>query len=208
VEPTLNDRRTVLGLLGGICAGKSFVARRIATLAPTVVVEADALAAEALDAAARDGSLERTLGGEVLREDGTPDRGAIARRVFSRPEELAALEGLIHPAVRARIDEQLRRHADGVGAPLLVLDVPLLLERGLDRRCDALWFVEVPEDVRQERAAQRGVTPEDLARRDASQLPLDRKRAKADLVIRGDEELDPQIQAGLRALGVATPPRT
>ena len=97
----------------------------------------------------------------------------------------------------------------GKGPPILVLDVPLLIEVGLDRRCDALWFVDAPDEHRFERAEKRlGFSREEVARRESAQSPLDRKRARADLVIdngSAPEALSAQVEEGLRALGCTVP---
>ena len=87
----------------------------------------------------------------------------------------------------------------------LVLDVPLLIEVGLERRCDALWFVDAPDEMRYSRAEKRlGFSKDEVQRREAAQSPLDRKRARADFVIDNSgapESLTAQVVAGLKALG-------
>src|SRR5262245_18922339 len=91
------SHRVVCGWLGGIGAGKSHVAKQIARLAPGRVVDADELALAVLLDCARDGRLQAALGPEYVRNDGTPDRTAIAKRVFNDPGALRALERLTHP---------------------------------------------------------------------------------------------------------------
>ena len=205
----LTIRRPILGILGGICAGKSHVSGRIAALGPGRVVNADALAHEALDAVAADGRLDTALGTGFVRKDDSgrarADRQALADHVFGDAPSLRRLERLIHPivhvAVRAAIDE----HRMGEGPAVLVLDIPLLIEVGLDRACNALWFVDVPDDVRAARATQRGLTMEQIAQRERFQSPLARKRARADRIIDNTvspTELDAQIREALAALGV------
>jgi dephospho-CoA kinase len=181
----MEARRTVLGLLGGIGAGKSHVARKLVELAPAAVVDADALAHQVLDACARDGRLEEALGPGLV-SAGKPDRKRIAERVFSDAAALRALERLTHPSIQALIVDRVQTHRRGHGEPLLVLDVPLLLEVGLDRSCDMLWFIDVPDDLRTRRAAKNGLAADEVARRERHQTPLERKRARADVVIRND----------------------
>ena len=86
------------------------------------------------------------------------------------------------------------------GTRALVIDAPLLLEVGLDRECDRIVFVDTPSEARAERVrASRGWTPEELARREDLQWPLDRKRGSADHVIRNDG--DPaSLRAQVRAV--------
>jgi dephospho-CoA kinase len=208
--------RIVLGLLGGIGSGKSHVASRLAALAgeapiETAFVDADQLAHEALSAFATSGRLAEVMGPEFVHE-GRPDVKALGARVFSDPDLLRRLERLLHPpvhaAIKAAIDSFRAAGAQAEAAPtgaLLVLDVPLLIEVGLDRSCDNLWFVETPDEIRAVRAEGRGLSMEQIHAREAFQSPQERKRARADRVIRNDvdpDALDAQIRAGLLALGL------
>ncbi len=205
----LSDARIVLGLLGGIGAGKSYVAKRAAELAPGTVIDADALGHEALRTFARDGRLAEAVGAEFVKNHGTPDAAPdvalLGERAFNEPALLRRLERLVHPYCHSAIKEAIVEHREGGGPPLLVLDVALLIEVGLDRQCDQLWFVDVPDALRAQRAGRRGLTLEQLQRREAFQSPRERKRARADLVIRNDvdeDELDRQILMGLAGLGI------
>lgn len=204
----LDSRRLVIGLLGGIGAGKSYVARRIAALTGATCVDADRLAHEALDACAADGRLAEALGPGFVRADGRADREALGRRVFAEPALLRRLETLVHPLVFALVDDLIQNHRRGEGPAVLVLDAPLLIEVGLDPRCDVLWFVDVPDALRKERTGRRGLSWEETKLREQSQTPLAAKRERADWIIRNDVEdalLDEQIREGLGALGVRTP---
>ncbi|MFM8980539.1 MAG: dephospho-CoA kinase [Planctomycetia bacterium] len=178
----MHARRIIVGLLGAVASGKSHVARRLAALGPGRVVDADALAHEALDAAARDGRLAALLGPAAVRE-GRADREALRQRAHADAAVLRALEGLTHPAVRARIEQEVAAHRRGEGPPVLVLDVPLLLEAGLDGLCDELWFVEAPDALRRSRALARGTPPEALAGWARHQAADAAKRARAARVI-------------------------
>jgi dephospho-CoA kinase len=230
---SLPARRLILGLLGPVAVGKSFVARRIAALGPGTVLDADAMAHEALDAAASDGRLEAALGPGFVRADGRADRDALRARVqqdarrpqpvpagsaagvpggtgadraepraraATAPSTLATLEGLTHPAVRARLEQAVARHRAGEGPPVLVLDVPLLLEAGLEGLCDELWLVEADEGARRERARGRGLAAQDLAGWERMQASPAARRAAARQVIKNDvppDALDRQLRAAL-----------
>jgi dephospho-CoA kinase len=198
-------RRVVLGLLGGIASGKSTVSALLAKHGRATVIDADAIAKECLEAAAKDGRLVQTLGAWAVTSAGVPDRKAIAKRVFDDAPLLRALERLTHPGVLARIDDAITGHRAGEGTPLLVLDVPLLIETGLDRRCDAIWFVDASDDARFARAGKRNLSRDEVSKRESAQSPLDRKRGRADLVIENDgslEDLTAEVSAGIRALGL------
>ncbi|MFO0934718.1 MAG: dephospho-CoA kinase [Planctomycetota bacterium] len=198
-------RRAIVGLLGGIGSGKSTVSAAVARRVKASVIDADAFAREALDVCARDGRLAEALGAWAVNPDRTPNRKAIAAKAFDVASVLRALERLTHPAVTAKIEDAIEDHRMGKGAPLLLLDVPLLIEVGLDRRCDTLWFVDAPDAVRFARARERlKLTPDDVRKREAAQAPLDRKRARADVVLDNGGTLDAletQVEAALRALG-------
>jgi len=201
----------VFGVLGGIAAGKSTVARVLAG-ADGVVLSAD----EAAHGALADGDLKAKLVGRfgpgVLRPgiDGAPgdvDRAELARLVFDDPQARKDLEGWIHPVVRATLHasfEDARRRS----VPFVVLDVPLLLENadehGLLELCDHLVFVDAPPAARDARAVRdRGWDPGEVARREAAQMPLSTKRTRADVVIQNDgdhEALENATRQALRNL--------
>jgi len=195
----MTARRFVLGILGPVASGKTHVARRAAVLGQGQVLEADRLAHEALDLAARDGRLRALFGPGVV-TGCQANRDALRARVHADPAVLKALEGLTHPYVRARLEAAVAAQRRGEGAPLLVLDVPLLLEAHLEVLCDELWYIEVPEALRRQRAQARGVSPEDLARWEQAQESALAKRARASRTIRNDvspAELDLQIREAL-----------
>jgi dephospho-CoA kinase len=183
----------VIGVLGGIASGKSAVARMLAG-ERGVVIDADALAREALESAEVVARIRAELGPELIGEDGRPDREAVARRVFGSPEARKRLEGWIHPLVRERIRAGLAE-ARSAGRSPAVLDVPLLLENdaqhGLAGLCDFLVFVDADPALRERRAVERrSWKPGEVARRERTQMPLAEKRAKARYVIENDAGLD------------------
>ncbi|MBO9576510.1 MAG: dephospho-CoA kinase [Sphingobium sp.] len=168
-----------LGLTGSIGMGKSTVAR-IARRMGVPVFDADA-EVHALQGA----------GGEILpaierRFPGTTgpagvDRRELGARVIGNPAEMAALEAIVHPAVAARRRVFLRRHA---GHRLVLLDIPLLFETGLDSQMDAVAVVSAPRFLQRRRVLKRrGMTPAKLRAFLASQLPDQMKRAGADILI-------------------------
>ncbi|MHC4274951.1 MAG: dephospho-CoA kinase [Planctomycetota bacterium] len=179
--------RPVIGLAGGVGAGKSAVAAILSRLG-CVVCNSDDLGRQALREPAIRTKLVGWWGREVLDEAGEIDRAAVAAIVFRRPEELQRLELLVHPWIEAR------RKALFAMAPAdacaLVIDAPLLFEAGLDAECDAVIFVDADRGTRLARVADgRGWDEQALGRREDSQLPLDEKRARSDYVVSNNGDL-------------------
>lgn len=179
----------VLGLAGGIGAGKSEVARQLAALG-CVVVDSDVEARAALDRPDVRETLVRWWGPDVVGEDGRVDRGRVAEIVFRAPAERERLEGLIHPLVRSRRADLITR-ARGASARAAVIDAPLLFEAGVDAECDAVIWVEASRATRVGRVVRtRGWTEAELDRREKAQWPIERKRGKCRYEISNDDEGD------------------
>jgi dephospho-CoA kinase len=185
----------VLGVLGGIAAGKSAVAARFAAhglchvdadqIARAVSAEPDVLAAVAA-----------ALGPAVVR-DGQFDRPALGALVFRDEAARRTLEGILHPRIRAQVLAAVAA-AKARGESVL-LDVPLLLENGLIEACDAAVFLDASLATRQARAAARGWADGELERREAAQAPLAQKRARARFVIDTNGDL-PAMHRGVAAV--------
>jgi dephospho-CoA kinase len=176
-------------VIGGVASGKSSVARSLAG-AEGRVLDADAEVAALYQDAAWRARLVETFGPSVLTAGQQVDRAALARVVFSDPVARRKLESLTHPEVRRRLRAALSA-SQAAGVARVVLDVPLLLENeaehGLTALCDALIFVDAPLEQRDLRAvSSRGWQSGEVARREALQLPLESKRARAQHVLYND----------------------
>lgn len=176
----------MVGLLGGIAAGKSFVASLFPRKA-ALRIDADRIAHRVLRRRDVRGRIRRRWGPDLFRSDGALLRRRLARRVFANPDELKELNRIVHPHVRAAVQGELRR----CRKPIAVLDAALLLEEGIAHWCDVLVFVEAPAKLREARAERmRGWGREEFRARERRQASLARKRALADYVIsnRGSRE--------------------
>jgi dephospho-CoA kinase len=172
----------VIGLMGAVGAGKSTVAGMLLELG-ALVHDADRAVHDTWKEPEVKEAALRLLGDGILRPDGEVDRAAVAERVFPEPARLKALEDLLHPRVRRRMEAWLS-DARARGTKAAVLDVPLLMETGLDGLCDVLLFVEASEGLREIRTAgARGWPAGEAARRQSRQGDLAAKRAKAHAVI-------------------------
>jgi dephospho-CoA kinase len=191
-------RMLTVGLTGNIAAGKSAVASRLAELG-ALVVDADILAREAVEKGrpALD-AIRARWGNGVLRADGSLDRAALRRIVFSDPAERAALDAIVHPAV-ARLRNAAVETARRRGEAIVVCDIPLLFEAGLERTVDRVVLVDAPVALRRARlVGDRKLAPDEADAMIAAQLPADAKRARADYVIDNDgtpEELEAHADA-------------
>jgi dephospho-CoA kinase len=188
-----------IGLTGGIAAGKSVAARRLAELG-AVVVDHDVLAREAV--APGSVGLERVVeafGDGVLLADGSLDRPALAAVVFGDDAARERLEGIVHPEVRRLSAE---REAAAVAADpraVVVHDIPLLVETGQADRFGLVVVVHAPAALRTERlVAARGLGPDEARARVAAQASDDERLAAADVVLDGtgtDDALRAQVDA-------------
>ncbi|WP_181703454.1 dephospho-CoA kinase [Chthonobacter albigriseus] len=190
----------VLGLTGSIGMGKSttaglFEARGVP------VFDADA-AVHALYAGPLAAEIEAAFPGTTV--GGTVDRAHLGAAVLGRPDALKRLEAIVHPAVRA---EQARflDAARASGAPVALLDIPLLFETGRDAEMDAVVVVSAPADVQRTRVLTRpGMTFEKLDAILARQLPDAQKRARADFVVETGDGLEAAAAAVDRILETLT----
>ena len=192
----------LVGLTGSIGMGKSTTAQMFRELGAPVF-DADA-AVHALYAPGGAGAAAvAALLPDVLTPVGAVDRAALAAKVKDDPSLLARLESLIHPLVRTAQREFLDGAAES-GAPLAILDVPLLIETGQHRRVDVVIVVSAPPIVQRGRVLARpGMTPAKFDQLLARQICDAAKRTLADFVIDSSSGLDSaraQVAAILTAL--------
>jgi dephospho-CoA kinase len=148
-------RKTVrIGLTGPIGCGKSTVAGWLGDLG-AVVIDADRVARRVTEPGTPAvAQIARAFGVGLLRADGSLDRAALARIVFSDPDALARLEGIVHPAVRPSILDSVAG-AERDGAPAVVIEAIKLVEGGLGDLCDEIWLVTCSPDVQRDRLTAR-----------------------------------------------------
>jgi len=172
-----------VGLTGNIAAGKSTVARLWASLGAPLI-DADALAREAVSPGSPGlARIRREWGDGILTPAGELDRAALREIVFQDPDARQRLERIVHPRVAELRDEAYAR-LESEGAPVVVADIPLLFEVGMEDEFDTVVLVDAPEEVRIRRLVEhRGIEAEEARRLVDAQLPAERKRARADRVI-------------------------
>ena len=177
-----------IGLTGGIASGKSEAARFFSGLG-AAVIDTDELAREVV----KPGSpglkeVTEAFGKRLLEEDGSLDRRALRRIIFSDPAARRRLEAITHPRIIALLHERL---ATLSGEPYVIVEIPLLIESGLAGELDRILVVDAPEKTRIERLTRRDGTSVDDARM-ALKAQVDRpaRLSQADDVITNDGSLE------------------
>lgn len=178
----------LLGLTGGIAAGKSTVAEHLMR-SGIPVIDADSISREMTKKGAIGSEAIRRTFGEGFFRDGELDRKALGRFVFSSKENTKKLEEVLHPLILREIDERVAEFARREEL-LVVLDAPLLIESGLHTLCDGVLLITADEEIRLKRAMTRGgLTREEARRRMQRQMPEDEKKKYADHMIDNSGEL-------------------
>lgn len=193
----MSAAKPVVGIVGGIGSGKTHVARLFARLGGRLI-QADLLGHEALRQEDIKQAVLDRWGRDLLGEDGEIERRKLAAIVFAEPRELRHLEALVFPWIERRIREEIARAEQEDPIRFVVLDAAILLETGWDRWCDLIVFVDAPREVRLARlAASRGWSEKEVQAREQAQLPVNEKKARADVVIHnyGEAGSDPNLTA-------------
>jgi dephospho-CoA kinase len=177
----------ILGLTGSIGMGKSTTAKMFAE-AGVPVYDADATVHRLYEGEAA-AAIEAAFPGTTV--NGKVDRALLSPRVVHDAEAMKRLESIVHPMLRAH-HQKFLDDAEKSGAPVAVVDVPLLYETGGESRVDAVVVVTTAPDVQRERILARdGMTPEKLDAILAKQLPDAEKRRRADFIVDTSLGLDP-----------------
>lgn len=180
----------VIGLTGGIGSGKSVVSRMFRELGATVI-DADQLAREVVEPGQPAfEAIVRRFGEQVLLPGGDLDRKELGALVFEDEAARKDLNAIVHPQVAALAMKRMQE-ATEAGAELVLYDVPLLYENGLDRMLSTVVVVRVSPSVQRARIEARdGLSQREIEQRIAAQMPLAEKVKRADYVIDNDGTLE------------------
>jgi dephospho-CoA kinase len=173
----------VIGVTGGVGTGKSTVTRMLCELG-AATIDADQLAHDAiLPHGPAYAGLVAAFGQAILQSDGSVSRHKLAQLAFGSEDAMRRLNAIVHPPVIESISARVTELA-ALGRQVVVLDVPLLHESGLDRSCDEVWVVKAWPSVRRRRLlARNGPAADQMIGREAWQMPMAAKVARADVVI-------------------------
>lgn len=188
----------LVGLTGNIASGKSLVADLLKERG-AVVIDADVLARDAVAPGTPAlAAIRARWGPGVMSPDGTLDRAALRTIVFADADEREALNAIVHPDVERRRQlaiDAARARNDAI----VVCDIPLLFEKGLEAQFDLVMLVDAPDDLRFARlTARRGLGNDDARAMMRAQMPAAEKRPRAAIVIDNDSSL-PELEARVDA---------
>jgi dephospho-CoA kinase len=180
-----------VGLTGGIATGKSTVAV-IFGQAGAKIIDADQIARNVVQKGLPAWQkVVAHFGPRVLMLDGQINRATLADVVFNDPIQKRYLNAIVHPYVHREIEELTQQFRKTKVHDVVVLDVPLLYEVGMDKDLDKVIVVYVPEEVQLDRLMKRDELSEQSARvRIQSQMPIEEKRRRADIVIDNSGSLE------------------
>jgi dephospho-CoA kinase len=187
----------VIGLTGGIASGKSSVGAILRKLGVRVV-DADQIAHRVyLPETPGYTRVVQEFGAGILDSDGHIDRKRLGEIVFQNPEARVKLEKITHPVIMNEIN-RLIAAAKAENCPIVVVEVPLLFEAGLEGQFDYIWVVSAHHDIQLKRLMERNrLTFEEASARLSAQLPLHVKEGKADVIVynnRGLYHLEEEIK--------------
>lgn len=174
----------LIGLTGGIAAGKSLVAKELTRLG-AAVIDADAIARELLDPGTPEfKAVIAEFGAGILKEDNTINRPALASIIFSDKERRAALNAIMHPAIRKAIFERVEKFKREAPDSMIVIDAALLIENELCKQVKKVIVVMADEETLMARMTRRdNISNDDAKKRLASQLSVKEKSKYADYII-------------------------
>jgi len=179
--------KPVIGILGGIGSGKSTVAAEFAKLG-CKVIDADEIAHELLDGPTVKEKVVGLFGRAILDSKGKIDREKLAEVVFANTDRLLSLNEIIHPLVLQQAEELIKQYNSQNQVKAIVLDMPLLVEVGWDKRCDKLIFVDCEQKLRLNRAKKIGFDKNQVKIRENFQISLDNKANLADNTINNNSD--------------------
>lgn len=181
MTPSNRHHAFVIGLVGGIGAGKSAVAAVFEEMGAHRI-DADRIAHHVLQLPSVKRRLKDLYGNSIIDVCGRVDRAALAQRAFRSKKTIRELEGVIHPIVIQRITKRI-----AAASGIVVLDAPLILECALDELCDLLVCVKAPARVRRARLRrERNWDEREVRRRERLQLPVAAKARRADICVEND----------------------
>lgn len=181
----------IVGLTGGIATGKSTVAKMFKE-AGAVIVDADLIAREVVEKGTPTWKKVRDeFGDEILLDDQEIDRDKLGDIIFNNPEKKEMLNSIVHPAVFQKIGERIKKIEQDAPDAVVILDVPLLIESGMQDGFSDVVLVYITEEMQVKRLMGRdGLSEKDAFARIRSQMSIAEKKDMVDIVIDNSEGLE------------------
>jgi len=183
-QPKQEANGLIIGLTGGIASGKSSVIQWLADQGAKIV-DTDAISHRiTADQAPAVTEIAEVFGSEVLTAPGVLNRRRLGQLVFSDPEKLALLNAILHPKIKAEMQQQITEYRQSKSEIPLVLDIPLLFEANLTQYCDTIWLIWLDQKSQLQRLIERNhLTEQEAFTRINAQWPLEKKKALSDVII-------------------------
>jgi dephospho-CoA kinase len=174
----------MIGIMGGIGSGKS-TAAKIFSESGACVIDADQIGHEVLKREGIKDQLRAIWGNDIWTSDGEVDRKRLGQIVFENPSQMEKLSSIVHPPLLEELQRQIC-----IAPGHMIIDAALLAEFGLTDNCEHLIFLDVSDETRLARCANRGWDKEELQRREGFQTELGIKKNKAHIIIDNNGTLD------------------
>ncbi len=180
-------KKPIIGILGGIGSGKSTAAAEFAKLG-CKVIDADKIAHELLDEPSVKEKVVGLFSRSILNPEGKIVREKLAEVVFTDADKLSSINEIIHPIVLQRAEKLIKKYNSQKQVKAIILDMPLLVEVGWDKRCNKLIFVNCDQKLRLNRAKKLGFDKNQVKIRENFQISLDNKANLADNTIENNSD--------------------
>ena len=192
----------IIGITGSIGSGKSHVAALISERGIPRIDTDEVYHGFVSKRSPMTEEIEKHFGSEVINPDGSLNRAALGKIVFSDPEKLKLLNSLTHGTVKARVREMLTEYRKA-GERAVLVEVPLMFESGFDKECDEVVCVVADDKVRLERICERdGISEKDAKKRMKNQKDNDFYIANSSIIVYNDgsEDISPRISSIVKTL--------
>lgn len=195
----------VIGLTGGIASGKSTVSQ-ILKQKGIPIIDADVIAREIVEIGQPAlQEIKDAFGQKVINQDGSLNRGALAKIVFFNKEKLEKLNNIMHKRIIEKISNTIEVYRKKTVHPMIVVDAALLIELNMIALVDEVWLIAVNKDIQLARLIKReSLSTEEAIHRMNTQMSIEEKKEHADIIIDNNRDLDDlrkQIEKQLYRLG-------
>jgi len=193
-----------IGLTGGIASGKSTVSKTLEKIG-AIILDADKIAHSVMESGEPAWQeIVDFFGRDILNEDKSINRKELGKIVFSDPEKLAKLNAITHYRIREKLRAELKAIETAAADKIVVVEIPLLYETGWEKWVDEVWVVWVDRETQIRRLIERdGIDRKAALQRIESQMSLDEKARRANIVIDNSYGLEETIESTARNFNVS-----